>query len=117
MARGGKRPGAGRPAGSKGKRSTEFQETVAAAGAKIAAVLGEGAFTDDAHAFLMHVYKNPANDLPVRIDAAKAAIGYEKPKLASIEQVIDAEVHQRVISAEPMTDEEWEAQYGGAKPA
>jgi hypothetical protein len=41
-------------------------------------------FAGDAHAFLMAVYKNPKLDLHTRIDAAKAAIGYEKPRLASI---------------------------------
>lgn len=43
------------------------------------------AFKGDAHAFLVTVYKDKTLDLDVRIDAAKAAVGYEKPKLSSVE--------------------------------
>lgn len=43
-----------------------------------------GAFVGDAHAFLMAVYKDPENLLGVRIDAAKAAIAFEKPRLSSV---------------------------------
>jgi len=43
------------------------------------------AFKGDSHALLMSVYKDPTQPLPLRIDAAKAAIGYEKPKLAAVE--------------------------------
>jgi hypothetical protein len=41
--------------------------------------LGASAFTGDAHAFLTSVYKDQQQPLVMRIDAAKAAIGYEKP--------------------------------------
>lgn len=42
-------------------------------------------FEGDAHAFLMAVYKNPAHETETRLEAAKAAIRYEKPSLASID--------------------------------
>ena len=45
--------------------------------------IGEGAFAGDAHALLVAVYKNPAHDWDLRVDAAKAAVRYEKPALAS----------------------------------
>jgi hypothetical protein len=82
----GKRTGKprGRPVGSKSKRSQE----VADRARKAAAVLAEkipGCFEGDSHALLMAVYKDPENPLSIRIDAAKAAIGYEKPRLQAIE--------------------------------
>ena len=43
------------------------------------------AFEGEAHELLMAVYKDQDLPLPIRIDAAKAAIGYEKPKLAAVE--------------------------------
>jgi hypothetical protein len=45
---------------------------------------GIDAFEGDAHAFLVTVYKDPRLPLPIRIEAAKACVGYEKPKLAAI---------------------------------
>jgi hypothetical protein len=39
----------------------------------------------DAHALLIRVYKDPAQPLALRIDCAKAALPYEKPRLASVE--------------------------------
>jgi len=44
-----------------------------------------GAFTGDAHALLMKIYKDPVIDIEIRLDAAKAAAPYEKPKLVSTE--------------------------------
>jgi hypothetical protein len=45
----------------------------------------ENAFDGDSHALLMTVYKDPKQEWPIRLDAAKAAIRYEKPSLASVE--------------------------------
>lgn len=39
-------------------------------------------FAGDSLMFLMAVYKNPANQLPIRIDAAKSALPYERARLA-----------------------------------
>lgn len=86
MAHGGSRSGAGRKPGSKSARTKEREaqlETVAKAAEKI---LGEGAFEGDAHALLILTYKDANLALDVRLDAAKAAIPYEKPKLQSIDQ-------------------------------
>lgn len=44
------------------------------------------AFKWDAHALLCAVYKDPRFPIGRRIDAAKAAISYEKPSLASVKQ-------------------------------
>ena len=41
------------------------------------------AFKGDAHAFLCVIYKDKDQPLAIRLDAAKAAIPYEKPRLQS----------------------------------
>lgn len=78
----------GRKKGSR-NRKTIARETAVA---ELHAVLGERGFQGDAHAFLMAVYKDQQQPLVMRIDAAKAAIGYEKPKLTFLDANIDATV-------------------------
>jgi hypothetical protein len=75
----------GRPAGAKNKITREREQAMREAAEKLADVL-PGAFQGDAHAFLMTVYKDPQMPIERRIDAAKAAVGYEKPKLAAVSQ-------------------------------
>lgn len=84
MPKGGKREGAGRPPGVKNKRTAEMAAAVAAAAKQIAAAIPD-AFAGDAHALLMAVYKNEAHEWPLRVDAAKAAIRFEKPALNAVE--------------------------------
>jgi hypothetical protein len=74
----------GRPSGAKNKRTKEREAAVQVAAAQIQNAI-KGAFQGDAHTFLIAVYKNPEMPLNVRVDAAKAAIGYEKPKLQASE--------------------------------
>ena len=90
MARG-SRPGerrGGRQKGTPNKRSIALEEKVREAAEIIESTLPE-AFKGDAHALLMTVYKDPLHPMPLRIDAAKAAIGFEKPKLASVQHGAD----------------------------
>jgi hypothetical protein len=47
----------------------------------------------DAHSLLRMVYLDTTLPIEVRIDAAKAAIGYELPKLNAIDARIDAVTH------------------------
>jgi hypothetical protein len=100
-----RKPGArkGRPPGAKNRRTVERAEAVEAAASTIETLLA-GAnlepFEGDAHALLMMVYKNPAHEIETRIDAAKAAIRYEKPSLASIDHT-----GANVRSHEAMLDE------------
>jgi hypothetical protein len=69
------------------KNSKENKRTVAAeraqadAAAKITGALGSDAFEGDAHALLMPVYKDATQPIELRAVAAKAAIGYEKPRV------------------------------------
>lgn len=74
---------------------------------------GVDAFEGDAHALLVSVYKNKTYDMPLRLDAAKAAISYEKPKLASIELAGDAEAPLYVVTAPADTEsfEEWQKKH------
>src|SRR5271163_3270635 len=65
-----------------------------------------GAFKGDAHAYLMSVYKDPKHPIEIRIDAAKAAVRYEKPSLAAV-QVQGDKDKPLTFSREPMSMEEW----------
>jgi hypothetical protein len=86
MSRGGARPGAGRPKGSKSKnyvrRRTRYQEAAVRAARKMEKA-GLEPFTGDAHAFLVWTYQNPEIDLDSRLKAAIAAVPFEKPRLSS----------------------------------
>ena len=67
------------------------------------------AFTGDAHALLMQIYKDPNQPIELRLDAAKAAIRYEKPALAAVEvnatikrdanDLTDAELEQLIVGS------------------
>ena len=74
----------GRPKGAKNKRTAERDAAMEQAAAQIGQAV-DGAFEGNAHALLMSIYKNPANELHVRLDAAKAALPYEVPRLAPAE--------------------------------
>ena len=63
----------GRPPGVKNKTSPKSKAAFARIARKIERAV-DGAFTGDAHAFLMTVYKDPAHQVDLRLDAAKAAI-------------------------------------------
>lgn len=97
----GKRTGnpRGRPKGAKNKRTVAREEAVRT----LAVQLDEqipGAFQGDAHAFLMALYKDPRLDLDLRAECARAAINYEKPRLASIEGRLSATVTlEKLVSA------------------
>lgn len=67
-----------------------------AAAARINDAIPE-AFTGDSHDLLMMVYKDPNRPIDVRIDAAKTAIGYEKPRLQAIEQNIQISEHEEAV--------------------
>jgi len=85
----GKKTG-GRQKGTPNKRNIQLLEQRD----KTALVLGKtipNAFKGDAHTYLMAIYKDPAVDKAIRLDAAKAAAPYEKPKLASTELKGDPE--------------------------
>lgn len=84
MARGGKRDGAGRKLGIRNKRTERTEQAKKKAAELIKDALPE-AFEGGAHDYLMAVYKNPLENQHSRIDAAKAALPYEKPRLGAIQ--------------------------------
>lgn len=80
----------GRVIGQKNKR-TEALEAASKRAQRIAeSLLGDDAFIADAHALLCMVYKNCEYPIELRVDAAKAAIGYEKPRLAAVMAKVEA---------------------------
>lgn len=89
----------GRPKGVKNRRTKAVEAATAVAAVKIAEAI-PGAFEGDAHSLLMAVYKDPLKDWNVRVDAAKAAIRYEKPALSSVTAELDANVKATVTAIE-----------------
>lgn len=75
----------GRKCGAKNKRTVARERALADTAAKITGVLGAGAFEGDAHALLMAIYRDTEQPIELRVEAAKAAIGYEKPRLAAVD--------------------------------
>ncbi len=100
----------GRPPGRKNAGTLAVEAAAKAAAAAVNEVI-PGAFNGDAHAFLVAVYKDPAQPIELRLDAAKAAVRYEKPALASMDMTGRNEHVVHMVSSEPLTIEEWEAQY------
>ena len=110
MPQGGKREGAGRPEGSRNRRTVEVEERAREAAAALAQAI-PGAFDGDAHALLMLVYKDPQQPMELRLEAAGKAIRYEKPALATMDVAVTGS--RAVILDRPMTLNEWEAKHCG----
>lgn len=85
----GKKTGGGSRKGKPNRRTSALDRAQAESAAKIAGALGADAFEGGAHDLLMSVYKDTTRPIEQRIDAAKAAIGYERPKLASINSKVE----------------------------
>ena len=85
----GKKTGGGSRKGKPNRRTAARDVAVADAAKKITGALGDDAFDGDAHALLMAVYKDGARPMEQRIDAAKAAIPYERPRLSSTSAKIE----------------------------
>jgi hypothetical protein len=72
----------GRQKGTKNRKTVLLEEK----GRKtFAGVLGADAFEGDAHSLLIAIYKDGSMPIGLRLDAAKAAVRYEKPALAAVE--------------------------------
>lgn len=74
----------GRPRGAQNKITVERVAKIEKAAQAIAEALPDS-FEGDAHTLLMLVYKDKIQPWPIRIDAAKAAIAFEKHKLAAVQ--------------------------------
>ncbi len=82
----------GRKRGVKNRRTVELARAQAETAVKIAEALREDAFSGDAHALLMGVYKDQKLPIDLRVQASKTAIGYEKPRLTSVEAKVEGTV-------------------------
>jgi hypothetical protein len=87
MARGGKRPGAGRPKGATThslvqRLERRAEKSIGGAVQRLKRLRAK-IFDGDAHTFLAWVYRNEGLDLEHRIRAAGLALPYERPRLAS----------------------------------
>jgi hypothetical protein len=84
----GSKPGehrGGRVKGTPNKKTVEAAKKAAEVGRVLAEHLGEHCFPGDAHALAMSLYKDTRNPPELRLEAAKAAMPYEKPRLSAVE--------------------------------
>ena len=74
----------GRQKGTQNKRTAAAKK---ASAETVERLLGEieNPFDGDAHALMVLVYKDPGQPMAIRLDAAKGAIRYEKPALATMD--------------------------------
>lgn len=86
----------GRPKGSKSLKTIKREELLTETAARVAKMLPD-AFDGDAHTLLMCVYKDTSLEWNLRIDAAKAAIRYEKPALAAVDHKGNLDVNASVL--------------------
>jgi len=100
----------GRQKGSRNRAMLTIERAAAVTAAMVRGGLVD-VFSGDAHALLMLVYKDQTQEMPLRIDAAKAAIRYEKPALSSV--TMDA-----LVRGDPrkLTDEELAGHIGAGRP-
>jgi hypothetical protein len=104
----------GRQKGSKNKRTLLLEERGRALLDNAKDIIGSQPFDGDAHALLILTYKDKSLPLNLRLDAAKAAIRFEKPALTAVDAHSTIEKTQYIISDKPMTPEEWAAEYAAA---
>ena len=85
MPGGGSKPGerrGGRKRGSLNKATQARQAAMRKAAESLSGAIPD-AFEGDAHELLMALYKDPTQPTTVRLDAARAALPFEKPRLAT----------------------------------
>jgi|SRR6476660_2114148 len=89
----------GRKKGSLNKVSSEMKVAIAASG-------------ETPLEYMLRVMRDATADTHRRDDMAKAAAPYIHPRLASLEQSVETETVQYIISDRPpMSDQEWEQRY------
>jgi hypothetical protein len=110
MARGGKRPGAGRPKGTVSpatQRRREIADQALAEGMSPLEIMLKA---------MRDALGADGQNYAAAFPFAKEAAPYMHAKLASTEVKMDAEVKQ-TVSAEPLRPDEWEEKYGSERPA
>jgi hypothetical protein len=109
VARGGKRPGAGRPKGTESPKTKRQREVATKA-------LDEGITPLEVMLRAMRAALGPeGTDYAAAFPFARDAAPFIHAKLASTEVKMDADVKQ-TVSAEPLKPAEWEEKYGSGAP-
>ena len=98
----------GRKKGSRNKKAVLLEEKGREALAK---ALGPHAFDGDAHSLLVAIYKDESRPVELRLEAAKAAIRFEKPALAALDAKGTIENVHYAVGEEPPTEDEWIEQH------
>lgn len=106
----------GRIKGTPNKRTEKREQAMHEVAEKIFAALPD-AFEGDAHALLMTLYKDTTQPLVIRLDAAKAAIGYEKPRLSNVDAKLDATLGHYESQPIPVEERHSDALESPAGPA
>src|SRR5215475_5820777 len=101
----------GRKKGSKNKRTLLLEGAVRQSQDNAKRILGDETFEGDAHSLLVLIYKDNSLPLAVRLDAAKAAIRFEKPAMSPVGARESNDEVVYAISDKPLTPEEWEKQF------
>ena len=78
---------------------------------RLAEVLGANAFEGDAHSLLIAIYKDESRPIELRLEAAKAAIRFEKPALAALDAKGTIENVHYAVGEQPVTEDEWIEQH------
>jgi len=81
--RGGRREGAGRPKGAKGKRTVAVEQAMQVMAEKLKQAVPE-AFEGGGVAYMQPVYRDPSFSQELRLDAAAKAARFERPQLSAI---------------------------------
>jgi hypothetical protein len=109
MARGGKRPGAGRPKGSVEAKTVKRREVAEKA-------LEQGITPLEVMLEAMRSALGPEGTNYVAAQPfARDAAPFVHPKLAATEVKMEADVRS-TVSAEPLTPEQWESEHGAQNP-
>jgi len=80
---GGRREGAGRPRGSRNPNTKAKREAIKAVVAQFEART-PNVFEGDAVALMQLIYRDPSQDMGLRLDAAKSAAKFERPVLSAV---------------------------------
>lgn len=104
---GGARPGAGRKPGGKNRKTVEREKAVTEALDELSQAIGLDAFEGDGLALMQLIYRTPG-PIALRFEAAKAALPFERPKLAQVDSTVRTTVtHEEALAAleaEPAAD-------------
>jgi len=105
MSRGGPRPGAGRPKGSRDKilrRNQKFEDKTRAMQETEVYLRSNGAtmFDGDAVTFLTAVYRDDGMPLPLRFQAALAVAPYETPRMTDVRAAVLEQRAKEISQAE-----------------